>query len=927
MDTSKKVSIILTPEDLTAENIQTTVKTMEHHSNKFYLLKADWNTDLCYVIEDLSKESDDATLLTKTRMAYDLNFDLKTTLKIGDSDSDTEIKTFADLLELMDFNENLILNRTDYHVIIDDSDSKSSDGENVADRAVVKLFQQIIFLNLNLDIQKKSEISKSLIKDRFRKKYSELLQEITEDKKYIESVIQHANLTTDNKQRFEKINVAFDEILKEIAKAKTRPLRIAAMGTKKAGKSVVINSLLKRDYAPTSAMLPTPNTIKYIPASPNSKIILEYNGVTKPFDTAKEIKKFIGDEFVKAQKITGKGAGLPDMTIYYPCDDLNGFEIWDTPGPNVAFTDEHRKNAEECIREVDVCIFVMNYSNHLTNDEISFLRQIHSVFKENNKFYSLFIAVNRIDERYDVPEEKSVNRILDYIGGRLENLPTPYKNIVIFGTSALQSFYLDEVIELVKAERKTDGTDENELPLVDFDSIRPLKSKHQAELTQIKFIGDALGNLEDFHGTAEPTEKELYALSGIPQLFQYTKYIGSQKADMEIVNSVIARCEEKFATINNAFLVTDLVELTEKDKERLHELGRLIEGLRNEVETATRDIEPLIGDDKKYKAFHEIDNTLKSAEKSAQDTAKSRIEMILDDWDLTPDDVKNIAKKNDSEKLDEFYKKVSDMIYGLNAQSAENLSKAEKSSCDDYFRIVEKGTQEAQNKILQKISEVKASVQNTTEKNILSKFEFPQFPTDINRLVSKTEGFSVSVNENMDVLATESGKIEALEKYKKKIEEKKRMIRRERPPRTWWEKLQAKLFGTKFYEEVEETYKEEIEVPYIEYREVYEVEKFKKILLSSVLSKISTVINEEHDIMEMSIKAEITSIFADVNKQCSDIRDGYRNIFVSFKQDIDAAGDATAEHKKALENDIKVLNDIHEKVQPFLKIWNEILHA
>ena len=165
METSKKVSIILTPEDLTAENIQTTVKTMEHHSNKFYLLKADWNTDLCYVIEDLSKESDDATLLTKTRMAYDLNFDLKTTLKIGDSDSDTELKTFADLLELMDFNENLILNRSDYHVIIDDSDSKSSDGENAADRAVAKLFQQIIFLNLNLDIQKKSEISKSLIKN------------------------------------------------------------------------------------------------------------------------------------------------------------------------------------------------------------------------------------------------------------------------------------------------------------------------------------------------------------------------------------------------------------------------------------------------------------------------------------------------------------------------------------------------------------------------------------------------------------------------------------------------------------------------------------------------------------------------------------------------------------------------------------------
>ena len=69
----------------------------------------------------------------------------------------------------------------------------------------------------------------------------------------------------------------------------------------------------------------------------------------------------------------------------------------------------------------------MNYSNHLTNDEVTFLKNIHSLFKENNKFYSLFITVNRIDERYAVNEEKSVDRILDYISTRLEDLKPPYK--------------------------------------------------------------------------------------------------------------------------------------------------------------------------------------------------------------------------------------------------------------------------------------------------------------------------------------------------------------------------------------------------------------------------------------------------------------------------------------------------------------------
>ena len=97
---------------------------------------------------------------------------------------------------------------------------------------------------------------------------------------------------------------------------------------------------------------------------------------------------------------------------------------------------EHAKNAEACIDEVDVCIFVTSYANHLTNDEVNFLQKIHHAFKEKNKFYSLFITVNQIDLRYNDTEEKSVDRIIDYIRQRLADLPTPYKNITIFGTSA-----------------------------------------------------------------------------------------------------------------------------------------------------------------------------------------------------------------------------------------------------------------------------------------------------------------------------------------------------------------------------------------------------------------------------------------------------------------------------------------------------------
>ena len=186
------------------------------------------------------------------------------------------------------------------------------------------------------------------------------------------------------------------------------------------------------------------------------------------------------------------------------------------------------KNVTACIKEVDVCIFVMNYSNCLTNDEVTFLKRLNEILRAENKISQFIVVVNRIDERYAVDEDKSVNRILDYLSKRLGDLTPPYRNIVIFGTSALQSFYLDSVIDLVKADRAEDGKDVDELPLIEGDSIRPLQRRHKDALALIKFIYCELCKLEDFHDIENPTEKEIYAFSGIPQLRRYVEYLGEQ---------------------------------------------------------------------------------------------------------------------------------------------------------------------------------------------------------------------------------------------------------------------------------------------------------------------------------------------------------------------------------------------------------------
>lgn len=933
MDTSRKICIILTPSDLSAENIKATVKTIEHNPNKFYLLQSGWQTNLWEIVEQMGKVSEDENTLTKMRVAYDLKFDLQTVLKTGSdlSADGTEVKRLADLLEIMDFDDNLNLNRADYHVIINDDGIVSDEGNNEAGRAVAKLFQQTVFLNIvGLDIQKKSEIKKALIKNRFREKYPTLRQEIFDNKAFIESKLSDGTkLSTESRERAQKIINAFNFMLAEFDKAKTRPIRIAAMGTKKAGKSVVINSLLKRDYAPTSSTLPTPNTIKYIPADPNEPLTLEYGSKTYTFADAAAISDFIGAEFKKAQKITGEGAGLPDMIIHYPSDELTGYEVWDTPGPNVAFTDEHRKNAEACIREVDVCIFVMNYSNHLTNDEVTFLKNIHSFFKENNKFYSLFITVNRIDERYAVDEGKSVDRILDYISSRLAALK--YENVVIFGTSALQSFYLDNVIDLIKTDRKEDDEDVDELPLIDEDSLRPLKKRHKNALTPIKFISDALGNLEYFHGIENATEKELYALSGVPQLWSYTQYIGGSKADVEIVDSVVGKFDTAFDEVKNSLIVADLLQLTDADKKYLIELGELIAGLRVEVDKAIDAVRPLMGEGKIYRAMESVSENVRANRRQAQSDAVTRSKHILNESGLTSNDVELMARGRQSDKILGLNRKIVHMVFAINKHSADVLNDTKDKLCTTYILDVEKAIQTAQETITQETDKVRATVTNATAKSIMESFKTPTFPPAIDRLMAEFERIDAGVdNELLNGAAKGSHRVEYEQKTRTEYQtvQVQRKGTRKREARGVWENIRG-FFGKDYYEDYTyfDTEKMPYEVSYVVSHDVYDVEAFKREIARELQSRISSAVENAHDKIDSAVKDEIKKIFSNVQAQCDQIGDSYKRLYSDFERDIKMATDSTDKHRRALERDIETFNAIKAKLQKFVGMWNEILHG
>ena len=930
MDTSRKICTVLTEGDLSPENIKTTVKTIEHNPNKFYLLETG---NIWEVVEKLSKSSSDDNLVTRMRIAYNLKFDLKTVLKAGDdlSIQGNEVKNFAELLELLDFDDNLNIARTDYHVIIND-DNHLNENAELANRAVAKLFQQAIFLSIvGLDIQKKSEIHKTQVTKRFREHYGDLKKEIESNEKLIRlKLATNPNFNEDTKRRAEDIIASFETMLAEFAKAKKRPIRIAAMGTKKAGKSVVINSLLQRDYAPTSAVLPTPNTIKYIPDD-IKKLKLDYNGKSYEFDTADELKEYIGEEFKQAQKGSGEAAALEDMTVHYPCPDLKGlYEIWDTPGPNYAGAgDSHRRNAQNCIAEADVCIFVMNYSNYLTDDEVNFLKEIHKTFQENNKFYSLLMTVNRIDERYAVSESKSVDRILDYIGYKLEQLN--YKNIVVFGTSALQHFYLDDVVKLAAV----DG-----LP-VEKSSMRPLKRNHKDAMTQIKFIDDAIGNLQDFHDIENPTDKELRNLSGIPQLWQYAQYIGGNKADMEIVDHVVGICDTSFAKISNdllPFIVKDFFNLNEKDKINLLEFAALIGELKNFVDSAIVDVRKKIECYNVGEAISDASEILQDRRRRAKRDAVDRGKNILNNAEITADDVKAIANNRNvqPQNLKELNEKIGRMIFAINADSVNGLDKVQKATCDKYIVDVENTIRAAQIEISQQTEAVKKKVietiPNATAKNIINAFKKPDFPPAIDRLNAENRNINASLDSTtLSDAAVDAKRREYETRYRTEYRLEKvgtRTVYEEREASGLWENIRS-FFGKTYYNSSEEDVydKKPYQVPYQVGVDVYDVGRFKREIAHELQERIITAIENAHDKMDTAIKENIRKIFSNVKTQSEKICDGYNRIYSDFQRDVDMAAGKTKAHQKALEADLKALQDIADNLKKFIEQWNTILHG
>ena len=229
-----------------------------------------------------------------------------------------------------------------------------------------------------------------------------------------------------------------------------RPRSVSVFGTKKSGKSTLINAMLEGEYFPYSSELPTPCKVVCSEGRKGDKIRLDYAGKSYIFEHSGELREFLAGEFRKANKAS---SALEEMRILLPAfpEKLRNISIADTPGSNFAAAEGHHDTAFSALAEAEGGIFVLNYSAHLSNDEAELLGEFFGKFSPQNAVKPVVIALNRIDEMYAADVVKSYERAADYIASRLEALG--WENFVIVPVSALTGVYAGKLGGAVEAER------------------------------------------------------------------------------------------------------------------------------------------------------------------------------------------------------------------------------------------------------------------------------------------------------------------------------------------------------------------------------------------------------------------------------------------------------------------------------------------
>ena len=442
------------------------------------------------------------------------------------------------------------------------------------------IIQQFVYLGIQLsDVQVCTEKE---AKD--NEKIRKFEHNIENHKNAIASAIERVNALPDDKKGYRKqILEKLQNIQTYIAETQNNELKIAVAASKKSGKSVIVNSMIECEIAPTSLELATPNNCIY-KKSYDDEYHLIYKKKRYTSDDPEVVRSALNKIFKEAGKDYENGLGIPDMELFYPTEQnsFSSYTIYDTPGPDLAGAKGHSEAAYRAIEEADVLIFTIDYSKYLTDSEYNYLIDTWKLCQKKGKNYSLILNVNKLDLRYDDSGDKCIVRIVDFIRNKLINTGKKsgidFRNCVVIGTSAL-TYFNAVAAPALKCPNKdgdcrcleSDFSDYQLMDCIDnYDDSDELSAEYEKRaISMLQQLRGMLDNAKVWHKQKITSLDEMKKFSGTPNLLAYVDYIATQKARNEKVNNLMFKISSESAAINNLFHIEELIQRLSENKAML----------------------------------------------------------------------------------------------------------------------------------------------------------------------------------------------------------------------------------------------------------------------------------------------------------------------------------------------------------------------
>ena len=531
----------------------------------YYLLELKDNNTINNFLENGGIKIKSSKLIN-LKLAYNLNFNGY--LQKKDDQSKIDVSNIYDVLDNLDYNYK------DTQRLIIDFDTKGADLNDNQKKLFMDIIQQFIFLKLDdLDILTNQELKNNLIYNNFNSNVESLKKDLLAfEIKVLKYNIKNNDIEKEKQEILERVG----NLSKLTSEIEEKKLTISVVALRGGGKSVIVNSFLGEEFAPTSLEDSTPTAVyyeswekPYIEVKIVADQQLENYKTEKllKFNKAPEVYDFLKEEFDKANNSEAKY--MPNIYIKFP--GKLDYIMVDTPGPN---KETHQDIATQCIKESDAVILAIEYGDNEEKNAVALLEKVQQTLKQENKLHSLVVVANKLDLMYQNEHSKSTVRYLDKSINYLKEKNLP---IVMMATSALEYFYMIQYLKLLESNNKSIDSSlvDKLLKKLDIDDL------NDKETTIRMFIKNQKGNLEDFHRIQDVTIEDIYKHSNMPTLIKRIEYIAQNKVFEEKFANKFKELDDEFVSLSNNFLAERIEKLKTQKREILEKLDEISAFFKN----------------------------------------------------------------------------------------------------------------------------------------------------------------------------------------------------------------------------------------------------------------------------------------------------------------------------------------------------------